>query len=178
MKTLLMGILISSLSFSVSVHAQSPYAGQESRQIKALSRQQVRDYLDGKGMGYAKAAELNHYPGPRHVLDLAKELGLTQEQKARTQLLFDSMKARAVDLGKQLVEKEKELDRQFSNASISDSELNRLVSDIGALQARIRYVHLSAHLNQKELLSKEQIQRYDQLRGYGSLNSGKHAHSH
>jgi hypothetical protein len=31
-------------------------------------------------MGMAKAAELNGYPGPRHVLDLSPELHLTDAQ--------------------------------------------------------------------------------------------------
>jgi hypothetical protein len=31
-------------------------------------------------MGMAKAAELNGYPGPAHVLALAKPLGLTDDQ--------------------------------------------------------------------------------------------------
>ena len=29
-----------------------------------LSPQEVKQYLSGAGMGYAKAAELNHFPGP------------------------------------------------------------------------------------------------------------------
>jgi len=59
---------------------ESQYVGQENRDIKSLSPQEMSDYLEGKGMGYAKSAELNKYPGPRHVLDMASELGLTQEQ--------------------------------------------------------------------------------------------------
>src|SRR4051812_3345086 len=62
----------------------SPYAGQEQREIKSLSADEVKDYLAGKGMGMAKAAELNEYPGPLHVLQLASELNLSPEQKART----------------------------------------------------------------------------------------------
>jgi hypothetical protein len=31
-------------------------------------------------MGMAKAAELNGYPGPAHVLSLATQLGLTPDQ--------------------------------------------------------------------------------------------------
>jgi Spy/CpxP family protein refolding chaperone len=135
------------------------------RKIKALSEQEVEDYLSGKGLGYAKAAELNHYPGPRHVLDFAKELNLTDEQTRRTQAIFNAMRARAIPLGKQLVEKERELDREFAARSIRGVSLNALLSDIGALQARIRYVHLSAHFEQKALLTKHQIQMYDKLRG-------------
>ena len=40
----------------------SPYAGEETRAIKALSAQEVESLLGGKGMGFAKAAELNGYP--------------------------------------------------------------------------------------------------------------------
>jgi hypothetical protein len=50
----------------------SPYAGQAGREIKALSREEVEGLLAGQGMGYAKAAELNRYPGPAHVLEQAE----------------------------------------------------------------------------------------------------------
>ena len=49
----------------------SPYTGLEERDIKALSAEQVAGYLAGDGMGFALPAELNHYPGPKHVLDLS-----------------------------------------------------------------------------------------------------------
>ena len=42
----------------------SPYKGHEHDAIKALSPQQTQDYLDGKGMRYAKATELSR-PGAR-----------------------------------------------------------------------------------------------------------------
>jgi len=51
----------------------SPYAGQENRTIKALSQGEIKNFLSGAGMGFAKAAELNHYPGPKHVLELADQ---------------------------------------------------------------------------------------------------------
>ncbi len=59
--------------------AASPYAGEQSRSIKSLSKEDVADYIDGKGMGFAKAAELNGYPGPKHVLELAEQLALLSE---------------------------------------------------------------------------------------------------
>ena len=43
--------------------ALSPYTGQEKREIRALSKEEVHGYLSGDGMGFAKPAELNHYPG-------------------------------------------------------------------------------------------------------------------
>src|SRR5215813_11607840 len=154
---------------AAAADTESPYMGQETREINALSQQEIDDYLNGRGLGYAKAAELNHYPGPRHVLDLANKLALTREQTRQTQAIFETMKAQAVALGKQLVEKEKELDRQFANGSIDTVSLHALLSDIGVLQAKIRYAHLVAHLEQKALLTKHQVQLYDQLCGYGAV---------
>jgi hypothetical protein len=67
----------------------TPYAGQEQQEIKALSAEEIEGYLSGSGMGLAKAAELNHFPGPRHVLDLVEPLQLSAEQRQKTQILFE-----------------------------------------------------------------------------------------
>jgi Spy/CpxP family protein refolding chaperone len=144
----------------------SPYAGQERREIKALSKEEVDGYLSGDGMGFAKAGELNHYPGPKHVLDLADQLQLSDEQRRRTQALFEEMKFNAVRLGKQLVEKEHLLDSRFAEGTISDAELERLVTEISVIQGKLRAVHLRAHLAQRVVLTPDQIRRYGALRGY------------
>ena len=47
-----------------SAEPPSPYAGQEQREIQALSTEEIEGYLSGSGMGLAKAAELNHSPVP------------------------------------------------------------------------------------------------------------------
>src|SRR5436305_987981 len=49
------------------------------RSIKSLTADEIKAYEEGTGHGMAKAAEQNHYPGPRHVLDLSKELKLSAE---------------------------------------------------------------------------------------------------
>jgi hypothetical protein len=54
----------------------------QTRPIKALSEQQVADLQAGRGMGLALPAELNGYPGPAHVLELADKLGLSADQRA------------------------------------------------------------------------------------------------
>jgi Spy/CpxP family protein refolding chaperone len=178
MKSLVFGIAVSALAAAAFAATESPYVGQEGREIKALSPQAVEGYLNGEGLGYAKAAELNHYPGPRHVLDMAKELNLTREQTTQTQAVFDAMRTRAIGLGKQLVEKERELDRRFASDSIDADSLQALLSEIGTIQSKIRYVHLSAHLAQRALLTEHQVKLYDQVRGYGTPHHGGHMHSH
>jgi hypothetical protein len=66
-------------------------------------------------MGLALAAELNGYPGPYHVLELADKLELSADQRVSIQRLFDSMKAEALPLGAKLIEQEADLDKQFAN---------------------------------------------------------------
>src|SRR5436190_3253728 len=103
--------------------AQAPYAGMQTRSIKALSDQQVADLSAGRGMGLALAAELNGYPGPSHVLEFADKLGLTTDQRVRFQALFDAMKAETIPLGATLIAQERELDRQFANRTVTPEGL-------------------------------------------------------
>ena len=156
----------------------SPYAGQETRPIKALSEDEVRDYLAGSGMGFAKAAELNRYPGPRHVLELADRLALSPEQRQRTERLFASMRAEAVRLGEEIVAQERELDARFAAGAISTAELDRRTAALGALQGRLRATHLRAHLVQRDILTAEQRRQYDALRGYGQAPPAARAPGH
>lgn len=177
MKKIVLGIVVYVTVITIAVASESSYKGQEYREIKTLSQQKADGYLNGKGMGYAKAAELNHYPGPKHVLDLAQALALTEEQTKQTKALYETMKDRAMDLGKQLIAKERELDHQFASGTIDAGLLSSLVSEIGALEAKIRYVHLAAHLEQKALLNQDQVKKYNEFRGYGS-NHGIQHHAH
>ena len=158
-----------SLCFEASAATPpSPYVGQEARDIKALSPEEVKAYLSGKGMGLAKAAELNGYPGPAHVLELASQLSLTASQRSRTEALFASMEAKAVTLGRALVDEERRLDQLFATKTVTAEELGRSLAAIGALQAKVRGAHLEAHLAQAAILTSEQNARYARLRGYGS----------
>lgn len=164
---------------SASAAQPSLYAGQEQREIKALSSEEVQGYLAGKGAGLAKAAELNHYPGPAHVLELADKLKLSEEQRTRTQAIFDAMQKEAISQGKALIEKERELDRLFATGSATPNSLRSTLKQIGALQAEVRRSHLQAHIEQKAVLTKTQIAQYDELRGYTSQSGSGHSnHSH
>lgn len=169
-------VILSALVFINTASATQPssYDGQEQREIKALAPEEIQSYLAGKGAGLAKAAELNHYPGPAHVLELADKLQLSEEQKARTKAIFDAMQKEAVRQGKALVEKEQELDRQFAAGVITTDSLRSTLKQIGELQAEVRRAHLQAHLEQKAILTKEQIAKYDELRGYASRNKSEH----
>ena len=162
---------------SATASTKSPYIGEELNEIKSLSPGEINGLLQGNGMGFAKAAELNQYPGPRHVLDLADQLQLSNQQLAQTNQIFESMREKAINLGALLVGHERELDTLFSSELVSPAVLDSLLLKIGETRARLRGVHLHAHLEMKKILSHHQIMMYDSLRGY-SNESQKHGHSH
>ena len=171
-------LLVALLASSAAL-AQTPYAGMQTRGIKALSDKEIGDLQAGRGMGLALAAELNGYPGPLHVLELADKLGLSAEQRGKVQQLFDSMKSEAVSLGTKLIEQEAELDRQFSGRSITQERLKAMTAAIAATQGQLRETHLKYHLSTVALLSPQQIQQYAQLRGYaGHAPTGHHQRQH
>jgi Spy/CpxP family protein refolding chaperone len=154
----------------------SPYAGRESRDIKALSSEQTQQYLSGAGMGYAQAAELNRYPGPMHVLELEKPLALTSEQKAATQQLMDAHKAEARAIGARLVAAEQALDRLFAGSTIGQAALAEQVAKVAALRGEYRLSHLETHRRLRLLLDEQQIERYVQLRGYSDNGNTPQQH--
>jgi Spy/CpxP family protein refolding chaperone len=126
-------------------------------------------------MGYAKAAELNHFPGPMHVLDLADRLGLGDAQREATRRLMDAHKAEARHLGAKLVESERALEQLFETGSVDAAALAERVRNASMLQGQYRLSHLETHRRMRALLTEEQVRRYDELRGY---TAGKPAHPH
>jgi len=160
-------------------NAQTPYAGMQTRPIKALSEQQVADLGAGRGMGLALAAELNGYPGPVHVLELADKLNLSADQRASIQRLFDAMKAEAVPLGSKLIEQEADLDKQFAGRTVTPDSLRASTAAVAATQGALRETHLKYHLSTVAVLSPGQMQRYAELRGYGGeAQPMEHRHHH
>lgn len=156
---------------AISAHAETPagpYAGQQQRSIKSLSESDMTGLLNGSGAGFAKAAELNGYPGPVHVLELAGPLQLNAEQETATRSLLVAHKARAQALGVELIAAERELDQLFAQKQADPVAVDRATQQVGQLQARLRSEHLKTHLTQTALLAPEQVRRYAVLRGYAT----------
>jgi Spy/CpxP family protein refolding chaperone len=164
--------------FASAQEQRSSYAGEQEREIKALSADEVRAYLSGRGAGLAKAAELNNYPGPLHVLELAGNLRLTEAEKSDTERVRAGMLQDATRLGKLIVEKERELDHSFGSGKINEGRLRALVAEISQLQGELRVLHLGSHLEMMRILTPEQIKRYAELRGYDNAGGQHQSHSH
>lgn len=149
----------------------SPYASQERHDIKSLSPQEVTALLTGQGAGFAKAAELNGYPGPAHVIELADQLVLTPQQLKSTQQLMHEHKERARRVGSEVVAAERALDQLFGERRADAAAVENAAERIGLLQAQLRAEHLNAHLLQTAMLSAEQARRYTELRGYAAVST-------
>ena len=148
-------------------HAEaSPYAGHEASEVPSLTPAELQQLREGEGMGFARPAELNHFPGPRHVLDLTAELGLTDEQRAASERIFAEMQTEARGLGARIIEAERHLNQRFAAGHIDEASLREATATITELYGRLRFAHLHAHLRVTALLEPAQIEAYDRLRGY------------
>lgn len=145
---------------------EHPYADLVDREIKALSAEEIRQLEEGAGMQMALPAELNGYPGPLHVLELADVLELTPEQRAAVDSVRAAMLERARALGRQLIEAERALDRLFADGAADPSSVREAAARAGALRAELRAAHLTAHLTTRALLTDAQRMRYAHHRGY------------
>jgi len=145
---------------------QSGYAGEEKRSIKSLSADDIQQLEEGKGWGLAKVAELNGLPGPAHVLEMKNQISLNPEQEEQIRVLFEGMQSRAIPLGKELIDLEKNLNDAFANHTITDSQLHQMLESISKVRMKLRFVHLQTHLETPDILTTEQVETYNRLRGY------------
>lgn len=172
--TLIAGLAAGSVTLG---QAASPYGGFQDRAIKAVSNEEIDALRQGQGLSMALAAELNGYPGPRHVLDLGDDLELTAEQREALEPMFREMRARAMALGNEVLALEADLDRLFLDGNAVPERTRDLVTRIAELRGRLRYTHLHYHLETKALLTPAQVRKYAHLRGY-SGDHGAHQHRH
>ena len=120
--------------------AGNPYAALANREVKALSTEQMADLREGRGMGLSLPAELNGYPGPKHVLELANGLGLTPVQRQKTTELFDLMKVEAVTLGARLITEEHTLETLFNATGATLDATKQAVDAVARTQGELRFV--------------------------------------
>lgn len=180
---LLLGGLVATGNANSPVQAQaqptptpSAYGELLDTEIRGIDPATIEGYRTGAGLGMALPAELNGYPGPRHVLDLADELELTSEQRTQIQALFDEMLPDAIALGEQILDQEAGLELAFRERTIDEESLRDMLVSIESLKAELRYVHLRTHLVTLEIMTPHQVQLYNNLRGYTATTEDHSAH--
>ena len=180
-RTRLLGVLLF-LLLAAPVAGQdrliSPYRSAAGADLRGISAEEIAALRDGTGMGLARAAELNSYPGPRHLLDAIHDgrLPASPEQRRRTEGIFDRMQQDAQRVGAQILAEERTLEATFRARTITETELRARVARIAALQGELRTIHLSAHLATRALLTDAQVEQYDRLRGYSAAEPATRGH--
>jgi hypothetical protein len=84
------------------------------------------------------------------------------------------MKAETIPLGASLISQERDLNDDFANRKITLAGLEAATQKIGATQAALRAAHLKYHLSTVDILTPQQVTRYNELRGY----KADQAHDH
>ena len=157
-------------------HPSASYPELQESEVRGLTPEQIQGLRNGDGMGYALPAELNGYPGPKHVLELADELGLNESQREATAKIRAEMLEKAKATGLALVSEYESLDQEFRSQNIDAQRLRNLTAQIGTLEGELRTIHMEAHLEMMTVLTHEQILLYSELRGYQSGGHPDHGH--
>jgi len=134
------------------------------RRMEAYQREIDAVTADGRGAGLAFAADQNGYPGPLHVLELTRELGITPEQQARMRGLFETMLQDARTRAGRLAAAEARLARLFADRAADEATVRAAVRDAEAARREVRLVHLLAHLQTHDVLTEAQREKYHELR--------------
>jgi len=156
-------------------NVRSLYAVLRGTAATGLLPEEVESLVSGKGM--ALAAEVNGYPGPRHVLDAAEagQLLLRPDQRAAIERLNARMLEEAQAKGHEILRAEADLAQRFRDGHIDDPSLRETLNRIGQLRAELRLIHLRTHLTTRALLTADQIARYNTVRGYDVSGGGPHS---
>ena len=146
----------------------SPYAAgfDPAATIRSLIPDEIGQIERGEGAGFALPAEVNGVPGPRHVLDLAAELGLTPEQIEGVEALVDDMLDVVIPAGQRYLDAVEALESDFRARTLTEADLPGRVAEVARLEGELAAAHLVAHLQTAALLTPEQIAEYNRLRGY------------
>lgn len=149
-------------------HHQSGYVHGQSLDVPSLTTDEVTELREGHGMGLARPAELSHFPGPKHALELAAELRLDAAQRLRIEEIRTEMTQSAVALGGRIITGEIHLFELFQGGAPTFERVSTMVGHVAELRGQLRAVHLSAHVLTRAVLTAEQLRSYDRLRGYGT----------
>ena len=158
--------IASASALAQHTHKTSPYAHARSAEVSSLTPDEVRELQNGEGMGLARAAELNRFPGPRHLLDLRLELDLDHAQIERIEAIHKKMRTRAIAKGKDILKAEFHLANLFASGQPAAAEVKRITEHLGIMRGQLRAIHLIAHIESTRELRSGQIEGYDRLRGY------------
>lgn len=149
-----------------SAHSPDAKAYNPDVAIRSMTAEEIEQIRQGRGASLALPAELNGVPGPRHVLDLADELALTDDQRVNIEVIFRQFQSAVIPAGDHYLAAVQTLEEAFRSQKVTAGNLPELVEEVSRLEGELVAIHLLAHLSTAQALNAEQIATYNRLRGY------------
>jgi len=160
-----LGLLVTIL-FSTGLLAHEKYKSdalvQERMELQNLSQDDI------SALQIAKESKQNGYYSASYILEIEDKINLSDEQKREVKSEPFKTQRNAVLLDTELIYLEKQLYNAFSNKSINEIKLDKYITDIMDVRAKLRLVHLSTRLQTPSILKQEEVFLYSSLRGYSA----------
>ena len=80
------------------------------------------------------------------------------------------MRLKAIEIGEELIERETTVADAHAKRSIIGELLRESIFESSKLYGQLRLTHLETHLSMVEILTPDQVNRYNNLRGYSTTN--------
>ena len=113
--------------------------------------------------GLQAVADHNHYPSPRKVLLLQKELQLNDRQMAAISLINKTLQGKINEMNGFLITNERTIDSLFRYKKVNNGLLIFYTNRYGLYQGELRNALLQACLKTEAILTGQQIKKYDSL---------------
>lgn len=133
--------------------------------IRSLPGRDIVALAGGEGGGLAKIADLNGYPGPRHVLDMDAHLNLTTRQREQLRQVMSTMEADAKEVATRYLSALAQLEEDTRQGSLSGDQFLKRYRAVEALRTELGAVHLITHFKTKDLLTPAQVATYYKPQG-------------
>jgi hypothetical protein len=159
-------ILLSITLFAVTIaKAQSPIDSTLKKStVKTLTDKQYNALLNGEDLySMGLPAELNHYPSPVKVIKYKTELDLSPIQVNKLTAINKELHRKILEMGVVIIKNERVLDSIFRHNQLNEGSLIFYTNRYGLYQGELRHTILQACLACRELLSQQQIDKFEAL---------------
>ncbi|MDP9048419.1 MAG: hypothetical protein M3N14_09800 [Bacteroidota bacterium] len=158
-------LLILMLIFGGTASAQSsPDTITNHSTLKTLNDKQYDALIKGEDIyGMSLAAELNHYPNPEKVMKYKKQLDLSPIQVNQFTAINKELHRKKLEMGLIIIHNERTLDSIFKYHRLDNGSLIFFTNRYGLYQGELRNVILQSCLKARELLTPQQIKKYEAL---------------
>jgi len=154
-----------SILFYAGVYAQtSSDSTIKQSPLKTLSNVQYNALIKGDDIyGMSLAAELNHYPLPDKVMKQKKEINLTEEQITKISAIAKELRRKRLEMGLIIIKNERTIDSLFRIKKFDNGSLIFYANRYGLYQGELRNAILQACLATRNILTLQQVNKFEAL---------------